>query len=176
MDANHLRSAWERVAEDLNGWTNSDVVEGKNHANGDAAGHVNGNGNGARHDIRRLPWQEHDLRGLPRDEAQKWIQSFLETDVRQEMSAQRFPLMRTAIVWIEDHECELVWTLHPALRDTITVGEAITRLARSCSPGMRITELKSHEIAEIENCDEEQQLAAAISADSEDLLEDGAEH
>jgi hypothetical protein len=62
--------------------------------------HTNGNGFG----VSRAPWQEHDLRGLPREQARKWIRSFLETDSQQEISAQRFPSMRCALILTDNRE------------------------------------------------------------------------
>ena len=78
--------------------------------------HTNGNGNG-NGSGERVPWQEHDLRGLPKEQARKWIRSFLETDGLQGISGERFPQMRWALLLTDKRECELVWSLHPALRE-----------------------------------------------------------
>jgi hypothetical protein len=64
IEVARLRLAWQKVAES---WS---VIESWQRANG------NGNAAGGRG--QQAPWQEHDLRGLPRDEARKWIRSFLD--------------------------------------------------------------------------------------------------
>ncbi|MCU1241289.1 MAG: amino acid adenylation enzyme/thioester reductase family protein [Candidatus Acidoferrum typicum] len=122
-----LQSAWQKTAERLS-------------VGAERPQHVNGNGNGAH--LRRAPWQEHDLRGLPREQARKWIRSFLETDGQQGISAQRFPQMRCALLLTDEGECELVWSLHPALSERVDVQQAMREIAAACQSEVRLTEVQ----------------------------------
>jgi amino acid adenylation domain-containing protein len=143
IEAAVLQSAWQKAAERL-----SVGIERPEHSNG------NGNGVG----LRRAPWQEHDLRGLPREQARRWIRSFLDTDAQQGISSQRFPQTRGALLLTNKQECELVWSLHPALsarvdvkqaiRDFVTAGQSdvrVTQLATDCVETEPRTEKKSAE-------------------------------
>ena len=123
-----LRSAWQKIAEGVSAKTGLTT-------NG------NGNGNGTSHGVKRAPWQEHDLRGLPEEQARKWINSFLETDGVQEVSTQRYPAMRCALLLTDQQECELVWTFHPALSAQIDVERAIAELMTACPANVRIKEI-----------------------------------
>ena len=113
IESGNLRTAWRKIVERLST------------ANG-AGEQVNGNGNGNGHGVRRAPWQEHDLRGLPRDQARKWISAFLETDAQQGISSQRFPPTRCALLLTDKTECELVWSLHPALSARLDIEQALS--------------------------------------------------
>jgi hypothetical protein len=93
IDEARLRSAWQKMAERWSGANASPE-------------YINGKGAGSKG--RRAPWQKHDLRNLPRDEARKWIKSFLETDAQQGISAERLPSMRCALLIMDERECELV--------------------------------------------------------------------
>ncbi len=106
--------------------------------------HANGNGNG----LRRPPWQEHDLRGLPREEARKWIRSFLETDGQQGISARRFPAMRCALILTDKRAAELVWSFHPVLSEGLDVQQALQEIARACHSEVRLTELQPNRVEE----------------------------
>jgi hypothetical protein len=128
-----LRSAWQNAAERLSVGT-------------ERPQHVNGNGN--RSGLRRAPWQEHDLRGLPREQARKWIRSFLETDGQQGISAQRFPQMRGALLLTDKRECELVWSLHPAVSERVDVQQAMREIAAACQSAIRLTELQPQRVEE----------------------------
>jgi len=133
IDAAQLQSAWQKTAERLS------VVTARSHpANG------NGNGKGS----RRAPWQEHDLRGLPRDEAHKWIRLFLETDDQQGISAERFP-MRCALLLTKERECELVWSLHPAVNERVDVQQAMREILAACHSEVRLTELRPQRVEEM---------------------------
>jgi len=108
--------------------------------------HANGNGNG----LRRPPWQEHDLRGLPREEARKWIRSFLETDGQQGISARRFPAMRCALILTDKRAAELVWSFHPVLSEGLDVQQALQEIARACHSEVRLTGLQPQGVEETE--------------------------
>jgi thioesterase domain-containing protein/acyl carrier protein len=126
-----LQSAWQKAAERLR-------------VGAERPQHVNGNGNEA--GLRRAPWQEHDLRGLPREQARKWIRSFLETDGQQGISAQRFPQMRCALLLTDERECELVWSLHPAVSKLVDVQQAMREMAAACQSDIRLTELQPQHV------------------------------
>jgi thioesterase domain-containing protein/acyl carrier protein len=128
IEAARLRSAWQTVAEHL------------------PSQHVNGNGNGAESKGRPVPWQEHDLRGLPHAEARKWIRAFLETDGQQGISEQRFPPMRCALLLTGKQECEMVWSLHPAVRGHVDVQQAVTHFVKACQFGVRVSELRTEHL------------------------------
>jgi amino acid adenylation domain-containing protein len=126
-----LRVAWQKIAERSSGANRS-----AQQTNG------NGNGNGK---AKRVPWQEHDLRGLPKEVARKWILSFVETDGRQGISAERAPQMRCALLLTGNKECELVWSLHPALSERVDVQQAIADLVTTGKSEVRVTQLaKEH--------------------------------
>src|SRR5258708_39784350 len=105
----------------------------------------NGNGNGA-----RAPWQEHDLRGLPKEQARKWIRSGLETDGLQGISGERFPQMRWALLLTDKRECELVWSLHPALRERVDVQRGIAELEAACQAEVRVIDMPAQSAIETE--------------------------
>jgi thioesterase domain-containing protein/acyl carrier protein len=128
-----LQSAWQKTAERLS------LTTGRTE-------HVNGNGN-APH-LTRAPWQEHDLRGLPREQARKWIRSFLETDGQQGISARRFPQMRCALLLTDKRECELVWSLHPEVSERVDADQAMREIAAACQSEIRLTELEPGRVEE----------------------------
>jgi thioesterase domain-containing protein/acyl carrier protein len=133
IDAAQLQLAWQKAAERL-----SVGIERPDHANG--------NGNGA--EWRRAPWQEYDLRGLPAEQARKWIRSFLETDEQQEISAQRFPPMRCALILTDKREGELVWSLHPSSSEPLDVQQAVMEIRAACQSGVQLTELQPQRLEE----------------------------
>jgi thioesterase domain-containing protein/acyl carrier protein len=151
-----LRSAWQQIVENLS------------EANRPSQ-HVKGNGNGAERTGRQAPWQEHDLRGLPHDDARKWVRAFLETDWQQRISAERFPLMRCALLLIGKGECELVWSLHPALRERVNVQQAVASFVTACRFEVRVTEIPGMHVEEAE------QHAARQAAQDAVVPEDAAE-
>ena len=124
-----LRAALQKIAE-----RSGRPRESFQHSNGD------GNGNGTAARAVRIPWQEHDLRGLPKDQARKWISSFLETDAMQGISGERFPQMRWALLLTDQKECELIWSLHPALCDRVDMQRHIAELEAACRSEIRIIE------------------------------------
>ena len=119
IDEQPLRLTWQKMAGRLCGPDASSQ-------------HVNGNGNGAGSKVRQAPWQKHDLSSLPRDDARKWIKSFLATDVQQGISAERVPAMRCALLLLDERECELVWSLHPDLTERVEAQKAIVEVVNSC--------------------------------------------
>jgi len=131
IEATRLRAALLKIAE----W--SCRPEPSQHTNGNGNGNGNGNAN-SNGKGGRIPWQEHDLRRLPKEQARKWITSFLETDGLQGISAERFPQMRWALLLTDKRECELVWSLHPALRERIDVERSIAELEVACQSRVRI--------------------------------------
>ena len=135
IDATLLRSAWQTVAENLS------VASGSSQR-------VNGNGNSERRKGRQVPWQEHDLRGLPHGDARKWIRAFLETDGQQGISAQRLPPMRYALLLTGKQECEMVWSLHPAIGEHVDVQQAITDFVTACQFEVRVSEAPGEQLAE----------------------------
>ena len=142
IDATRLRSAWQKVAEGASG-------------PGELSHQTNGNGHGPGSTGRQAPWHEHDLRGLPRSEARKWIRSFIETDGQQEISAQRFPPMRCALLLTQKRECELIWSVHPAVGERVDVQQVIAELVTACQSEVRVSELAPERVEEIEQRAEE---------------------
>ena len=103
---------------------------------------VNGKGNfGARNRIR-FAWQEYDLRGLTTSEAQTWIDSFLETDRNQKMLAGRGPMMRCALVRIDETSSELILSAHPSVADQMSIAEVIHEVAEAHGVGLDVRQLK----------------------------------
>jgi thioesterase domain-containing protein/acyl carrier protein len=100
------------------------------------------NGNSHKYRQRPLPWQQYDLRGLPAERARIWLKSFLETDRGQGIPADRLPLMRCALACFDAGGCELVWSLHPALRERVDVERVLNELAAEYGPGMRMTQIE----------------------------------
>jgi thioesterase domain-containing protein/acyl carrier protein len=72
------------------------------------------------------------LSSLHRDDARKWIKSFLETDGQQGISAERVPAMRCALLVLDKRECELVWSLHPDLMERVDAQGAMEEVVNSC--------------------------------------------
>jgi len=158
IEAALLQAAWQKAAERLSVGT-------------ERPQHVNGNGNGVW--SRRAPWQEHDLRGLPREQARKWVRSFLETDGQQGISAQRFPQMRCALLLTDQRECELVWSLHPALSERADVQQAMREIVAACHSKVQLTELQPQRVEETVQ-QAEKQLATQTLQDAA-YPEDSAE-
>ena len=121
IDEQPLRLTWQKMAGRLYGPDAS-----SQHVNG------NGNGNGAGSKVRLAPWQKHDLSSLPRDDARKWIESFLETDGQQGISAERVPATRCALLVLGKRECELVWSLHPDVSERVDAQKAMEEVVNSC--------------------------------------------
>ncbi len=160
IEAARVRAALQKIAERS---CRPEPSQPKHkHANG------NGNGNGA-----RVPWQEHDLRGLPKEQARKWIRSFLETDGLQGISGERFPQMRWALLLTDKRECELVWSLHPALRERVDVQRGIAELEAACQAEVRVIDMPAQSAIETER---QVKVEARIQAAQDEALpEDGAE-
>ena len=162
IEAARMRAALQKIAERS---CRPEPPQPKHkHTNGNG----NGNGNGG-----RVPWQEHDLRGLPKEQARKWIRSFLETDRLQGISGERFPQMRWALLLTDKRECELVWSLHPALRERVDVQRRIAELEAACQAEVRVIDMPAQSAIETERRVE---VEARIQAtQDESLPEDGAE-
>lgn len=160
IDEERLRSAWQKMAGQLSG--PNTLPE-----------RANGNGNGTASKRRQAPWQKHDLRTLPRDEARKWIQSFLETDGQQGISAERVPAMRCALLVIGERESELVCSLHPELTQRVDVQKAIEEIADACQFKARVSNLA------MERWDEpgttQGEVSVATVTQDTSVPEDGAE-
>jgi thioesterase domain-containing protein/acyl carrier protein len=127
IEAAHLRAALRKIAE-------------RSGRSKESSERSNGNGNGTEARTERIPWQEHDLRGLPKDQARKWITWFLETDGIQGISGERFPQMRWALLLTDKKQCELVWSMHPGVRDRVDVQRGIAELEAACQSAVRIIE------------------------------------
>jgi len=67
--------------------------------------------------VPHLPWQDHDLRDIPNDAARRWLDSFLETDRNQDIPVDHAPLMRCALVRLDDCTFDLIWSYHSVLFD-----------------------------------------------------------
>ena len=133
IDAICLRAAWQKQARKSWGGPRPSAY-GNGHSNGA------GNGTGS---AKQAPWQEHDLRGLTREEVQQWIASFLETDAQQEISAQRFPAMRGALLLTEERKAEMVWSLHPVTSERLNLREAVQDFVLDALGQVRVTEIKA---------------------------------
>ena len=142
-DSERLRSAWQDVVEadealrsrvPVNGHLDAKVEVPSN-------GHAGGNGNGHSGVTRRavrVPWQEYDLRGLSSTETRTWINSFLETDRSRKMLVGRAPLMRCALLRIDQQVWEFVWSFHPALDDRIRVPQIIEQFIGAYGPNLEV--------------------------------------
>jgi thioesterase domain-containing protein/acyl carrier protein len=108
----------------------------------DLRGGLASNGNSHEYKQRPLPWQQYDLRGLPAQRARIWLNSFLETDRGQTIPVDRLPLMRCALACFDAGGCELVWSLHPALRERVDVERVLNELAAEYGPGLRMTQIE----------------------------------
>ena len=97
--------------------------------------------NSHNHKRRPLPWQQYDLSGLSAERARTWLNAFLQTDHDQVIPADRLPLMRCALASFDAGACELVWSLHPALRERIDVEQVLTELSSEYGPGLRMTQI-----------------------------------
>jgi thioesterase domain-containing protein/acyl carrier protein len=162
IEAARMRAALQKIAERS---CRPEPSQPKHkHTNGNG----NGNGNGG-----RVPWQEHDLRGLPKEHARTWIRSFLETDGLQGISGERFPQMRWALLLTDKRECELVWSLHPALRERVDVQRGIAELEAACQAEVRVIDMPAQSAIEIERQPEVEAPIQAIQ--DEAIPEDGAE-
>lgn len=105
-------------------------------------GGLSSNGNSHKYRRRPLPWQQYDLRGLPSAQARTWLDSFLKTDRGQTIPVDRLPLMRCALACFDTGTCELVWSLHPALRERIDMTQVLNDLAVEYGHGLRMTEIE----------------------------------
>jgi thioesterase domain-containing protein/acyl carrier protein len=160
IEETRLQSAWQKMADRLSGA----------HASSE---HTNGNGNGAGSKGRQAPWQKHDLRSLPRDDARKWIKSFLETDGQQGISAERLPAMRCALLLIDEREYELVWSLHPDVNERVDVEQGVEEIVNACRFDVRLTKLATERAEPEEGLESpraQESLEQEVSAP-----EDGAE-
>ena len=167
IEATRLRAALQKIAE------RSCRPEPAKNTNGNGNGHSNGNGNGSEGRGGKIPWQEHDLRGLPKGQARKWIMSFLETDGLQGISDERFPQMRWALLLTDKRECELVWSLHPALRERVDVQRGIAEIEAVCQSDVRVVDMPNQGTVETEP---QAEVKTAIqTAQDEVIQEDGAE-
>jgi len=167
IEATRLRAVLQKIAE------RSCRSEPSQHTNGNGNGSRNGNGNGSGGKGGRIPWQEHDLRSLPKEQARKWITSFLETDGLQGISGERFPQMRWALLLTGKTEYELVWSLHPALRERVDVQRGIAELQAVCQSEVRIIDVPTQRTVETER---QAEVEAPIQATQDEAIqEDGAE-
>ncbi|WP_426752486.1 amino acid adenylation domain-containing protein [Myxococcus sp. Y35] len=64
-----------------------------------------------------VPWRLEDLRGMPGDAQQRWIDDFLRADRLQGFDLGAPPLMRCALLRLDDDRTLFVWTYHHLLLD-----------------------------------------------------------
>jgi len=136
IDAICLRSAWQKLARKSWGGPRPTA-----HGNGQSNGTSNGTGKG-----QQAPWQEHDLRGLAPGEMRQWISSFLETDGQQEISAQRFPAVRGALLLTEKRKAEMLWSVHPTLSERLNLREAVQDFVMDSLGQVRVTEIPAERV------------------------------
>ena len=126
IDSARLETAWQNLVERRE----------------ELGGGLPSNGNSHKYKRRPLPWQQYDLRGLPSEQARTWLDSFLKTDRGQTIPVDRLPLMRCALACFDIGACELVWSLHPALRERIDMKQVLDDLAAEYGPGLRVTQIE----------------------------------
>ena len=105
LDAGALRSAWAAVAERHPALRTSFLWEGREEPLQVVHSRV------------ELPWTEHDWRALPAEERSQALASFLREDRAQGFELSRAPLMRLALIRMEDAAWRCVWSFHHLLLD-----------------------------------------------------------
>jgi thioesterase domain-containing protein/acyl carrier protein len=73
----------------------------------------------------------------------EWLDSFLDTDQEQGISASRFPV-RGALILKGDRECELVWSLHPSAARHVDTLRIIDELTNQYPLELRVSNVFSH--------------------------------
>ncbi|MBV9273286.1 MAG: amino acid adenylation domain-containing protein, partial [Verrucomicrobia bacterium] len=64
-----------------------------------------------------LPWEQLDWRGLSGDEQTVKLAAFLQTDRQRGFDLGQAPLMRLALIRMDETHCELIWSHHHLLMD-----------------------------------------------------------
>nr|APZ78729.1 nonribosomal peptide synthetase [Myxococcus sp.] len=64
-----------------------------------------------------VPWRLEDLRGMPGDAQQRWVETFLREDRLQGFDLGTPPLIRCALLRLDDERTLFVWTYHHLLLD-----------------------------------------------------------
>ncbi|MFD6157260.1 amino acid adenylation domain-containing protein [Nocardia sp. NPDC060256] len=77
-----------------------------------------------------LPWQEQDLRALPADRRDEVFEEFLAVDRRRHFDPVAPPLLRLALVRLDDDRSELVFTAHHILFDGWSIPLLVQELLR----------------------------------------------
>jgi thioesterase domain-containing protein/acyl carrier protein len=134
IDCARLQTAWQSLVE-----RQEDLSAG-----------LSRNGNSHKNKRRPVPWQQYDLSGLSTEQARAWLNSFLETDRDQIIPADRLPLMRFALASFGARACELVWSLHPTLRERIDVERVLHDVASEYGPGLRVMQIEAEDNRKIE--------------------------
>ncbi|MGZ3459012.1 MAG: condensation domain-containing protein, partial [Archangium sp.] len=80
------------------------------------------------HARAELPWQELDWRGSSEAEQQSRLDAFLTEDRTRGFELSRPPLMRLAIIRLEDAAWQLVWSQHHLLLDGWSLGLLLKQL------------------------------------------------
>ncbi len=84
----------------------------------------------------RVPWREYDLRGSSEDAQAVRLQQLLEEDRRQGFDLARPPLMRCAVLRLDQETSQLVWTLHHSIVDgwslPLILGDVLTAYEAMC--------------------------------------------
>jgi len=65
----------------------------------------------------KLPWEKHDWRGLPSIEQQERLDSFLQADRSQDFDLSRPPLVRLALIHLDEDLYRFIWSAHHLLLD-----------------------------------------------------------
>jgi hypothetical protein len=64
-----------------------------------------------------LPWQQHDWRGLSSVEQQEQLEAFIQAERKQGFELSEAPLMRLALIQMDDDVYEFIWSHHHLLLD-----------------------------------------------------------
>jgi thioesterase domain-containing protein/acyl carrier protein len=150
-DAAKLRDVWSHALHSLEKYpgarSHAESNAGNGHGSNGNGAHAGVNGNGKPGSLyrTRIAWQEYDLRGLTDSEMRTWIDSFVETDRNQKMPGGRGPLMRCALIRIDEEACELICSLHPITAEHVRMTEMVQKASEACGPGLEFGELKESE-------------------------------
>ncbi|MGZ3459436.1 MAG: condensation domain-containing protein, partial [Archangium sp.] len=75
-----------------------------------------------------LPYEEHDWRGLSRAEQQEKLAAFIAADRVRGFDLRRPPLMRLAVMRLEENVLQFVWSHHHMMMDGWSIGLLLNEL------------------------------------------------
>ncbi|MFE8600248.1 amino acid adenylation domain-containing protein [Archangium violaceum] len=75
-----------------------------------------------------LPYEEHDWRGLSRGEQQEKLAAFIAADRARGFDLRRPPLIRLAVMRLEENVLQFVWSHHHLLMDGWSIGLLLNEL------------------------------------------------